>query len=898
MVKRSKSGGAISRSGAASSEKKNDSGSAKDVLPVSSLIPSSLNAFSWFHIAALALVVLSMTPLTHNLDDIKVTELFISGSILSAWGIWMMARGNLPVPSRFVGWGLGLYWFAMILSTILSDFGWAGWHEVIFTWASIGFFFGGMAAGSSWPMLKRFCDAAIILVCAVNLFGFFQYDVLGTGHTGMSYVYNMLYDKRMSSTAPSAMHSLFYTFASQATTRLMSTALNRDFYAAFCLLYFPLAVSFTLLTRNRLRIAVGISTALFTLISIFLCKSKGEYLFAAASAGLYLVLFVLAVRRIEINVRYVWAWLLGAAMVFLVFVWMNLPTLMIQLKDIRFSLSSREIIFAGAWGIFMDFPIWGGGPGTFKLYFPLHRRPDYFDHEISNVTELAHNYILNILSETGLAGGLTFGVFALSLAVLAFRMAFRADDNRLRLMLIAVLCGLFGMYGSNMTSTSGFWPIGAVGLWTFMGLLMGLVRQGEGWQAKTEIQSWARPVADTLAYGFSPARLKMLKQPAIAAGAISMLVATVLLPSGIWRGREYWLAARAYNQALLEFDRVSQLYSAQVNDPNLDSVRKAQLARVLLQAEDGFLRALAITPSHMSAYYKLGSVYNMLANMEPAKHEDYLGKAKSTYEQLYQYAPDYAEIHYNLGVVNYRLGRLTDKRIEIAKAAGNSEELEKLEAQRDEYNSQSQKFFERMKAMSDKPEVFLNLGDTYLQGGQFDEAQKILGEAMERYPDDARFVRSYYMASLRREDPAGQIRGMMGQWRLTPGNRQNLYIALKLALEQNETQLFAESVAAALERNPVDPIVHESIAREAQKRNDAPALAQAAENYARLASDPNMLRLLIEAGGVKDDVILAGAEAAETIGDKSLARRLYGFLTSQSTPSGEKARQWLQSNPG
>lgn len=898
MTKRSKSSGTSARNSAATSEKKTSSAGG-DVSGAIPAIPAEgLSFFSWFHIAALVLVVLSMTPLTHNLDDIKVTQLLIFGSILSAWGVWLMARGALPVPSRLVGWGLGLYWLAMIFSTLFSEFRSSGWHEVLFTWACIGFFFGGMAAGSSWPMLKRFCDAAIVMVLAVNLFGFFQYDVLGTGKTGMSIVYDSVFSKTPPPGGPSPMQSLFFTFASQAKTRLMSTALNRDFYAAFCLLYFPLAVSFTLLTRNRIRIAVGISTALFTLISIFLCKSKGEYLFAAASGALYLALFVLAVRRIEINVRYVWAWLLGVAMVFLAFFWVNLPTLMSQLKDVRFSFSSREIIFAGAWRIFTDFPIWGGGPGTFKIYFPIHRRPDYFNHEISNVTELAHNYILNILSETGLAGGLTFCIFAVSLAILAFRMAFRAEDNRLRLMLIAVLCGLFGMYGSNMTSTSGFWPIGAVGLWTFMGLLMGLVRQGEGRQARAESQAWAKPIADTIKYGFSPARLNSLKQPAIAAGVIVILAATLALPFGVWRARDYWNSARVYNQGLLEFDRVSQLYGAQVNDPKLDPARKAQLAQLLRDAEGFFLQTIEITPSHMSAYYKLGSVYNMLANMEPSKHEEHLASAKAAYEDLYEYAPDYAEIHYNLGVVNYRLGRLTDKRIETAKATGNPAEVTKLESERDEYNRLSRKFFERMKAMSDKPEVFLNLGDTYLQGGQFDEAQKILGEAMDRYPDDARFVRSFYIASLRMEDPAGQIKGMMGQWKLTPGNRQNLYVALKLAIEKNQTELFAEAAKAALERNPVDPIVHESIAREAQKRQDAPSLVEAADKYARLAADPNMMKLLTESGGAKDDIILAGAEAAVGLGNTAKARSLYGFLSSQSTPSGEKARQWLQSNPG
>ena len=89
----------------------------------------------------------------------------------------------------------------------------------------------------------------------------------------------------------------------------------------------------------------------------------------------------------------------------------------------------------------------------------------------------AHNSFLDILSETGVAGSLANLAFAGSLAYLAFRMLFRTADRRLRLMLIAAMCGLFGMYGSNMTSPNAMWPIGAVGLWSILGYALGLVLQ-------------------------------------------------------------------------------------------------------------------------------------------------------------------------------------------------------------------------------------------------------------------------------------------------------------------------------------------------------------------------------------------------------------------------------------
>jgi hypothetical protein len=134
--------------------------------------------------AFLAVIVLAMTAMTHNLDDIKKALFYPLGAILAAAGIGSILLGRTPLPHRWVGWGLAAYGIVLVLSTLFSEFSWAGRSEIIFLWACFGFFLGGMAIGSMWRTMWVFLVFAVSLVLLVNFLGYFQYDFLGTNRTG------------------------------------------------------------------------------------------------------------------------------------------------------------------------------------------------------------------------------------------------------------------------------------------------------------------------------------------------------------------------------------------------------------------------------------------------------------------------------------------------------------------------------------------------------------------------------------------------------------------------------------------------------------------------------------------------------------------------------------------
>ncbi len=865
------------------------------------------------------MVVLAMTPLTHNLDDIKMMFFLVFGGAMAVVGLASIMFGLAPLPHRPMVIGLASYLFVMALSTTLSEFSWVGWRETVFMFAGYGFFLGGLAIGARWETTRTFALFLVVMLFATNLFGFFQYDLLGNGNALIARLYDMLYGVNPTMASRSALQTLLYTFSTAAQGSLMSTALNRDFYAAFCLLYFPTAVSLALISRRRAVWGMGIATAVFSLASIFLCKSKGEYAFAVASILLFITLFALAIRKLDIPWGYVWAWSGGVLLLILTFALVNLSAFQQQLKSASTSFASRRIIFRGAVELFKEFPILGSGPGTYVIYFPRFRNPNYFNHEISNVTERAHNYVLDILCETGLVGGATFGLFALSLAFLAFRAVFRAQDQRLRLLIIAALCGLLGMYGSNMTSTSGRWPIGAVGLWTFMGLLAGYVRQSEGWRPVTDKSGNIIPwtigglnLDNTTDFWGRIARTqpKRIRDLVLGVSLLGFLFAAR-------QGVNYWRTARAYNDGMLDFERVNTLFQREANDPNTPPDLKAKIASYLNISGANFARAIEIDPYHLSTYYKWGSVENMLANLEMDRHEEHLLKAQILYLRLSELSPDYAEIHYNFGIVYYRLASLRNKQIaSILREAGvaaqgdSEEEIQKvnmpeatkkkaleLVRQRDQFKKESRAYFERMQAMSNKSDVFLNLADTYYRSGEYERSREIFKRALEIYPRNMSFAKGYYGSALRLNDAAGQVAGLRAQWEVSPAERGVLYQALRLAMENNLDEAFKGLMQIALERNPVDPVLYELSAQEAEKRGSKEQVADAANKYVKLVSNEGMAEIMRGMISVKPEVIASGAKAAESLGDTARARACYAYLAGTSTTFAPEARAWLAAKP-
>lgn len=811
------------------------------------------------HMACLGVVVLAMASTTYNLDDIKMTLFLWFGPALGLIALNSMIRGWVPMPHRAVGFGLAAYLAITIVSMMTSEFAWAGRSRVLFYFAGAGFFLSGMSLGAR-PRVARVTLMFLgVMVLLVNLFGFIQYDVFKSGSSILGGLYDSVYGTRVGP-SPSALQHMLYTFKVDTTTRLMSTILNRDFYAAFCLLYLPLLAVLALTSRGWVMRSVGLATIFLSLVSIFLCKSKGEYIIAVVQIALFIGLYATAIRRSPIRGAYLAAWGGGSALFFSVLAFVNSPSLFSQLKTLSYSFASRRIIFSGALDIFREFPVLGSGPGTFRLYFPRFRSADYFEHEISNVTIFAHNYFLDILSETGTLGMVAYLAFAGSLAVLALRMIFVSDRPELRLMLIGATCGLFGMFGSNLTSPNAQWPIGAVGLWSMLGFTAGLVRQGEA--RGVPATRAARPEADTI--GRSP-----IGYAGLCVGAIALILCFI-------QGSISWRSSVFYNRGKQAFESYRPVAMEIIfKKREADPAEIARLRGVFQDSISNFENAIEADPHHLSAYYQLGSLHNLLANLLPERGAEHLAQSLKVYQDLENLSPDYAELPYNLGVIYFRMSADSTS----AREALEERQIEEAVRLRDDaarYRKLSRGHFTRMSELSRKPEVIQRLGETYFDAGDYELARDMFARGMELYPENFGMARYFRLSSQQAGDVRGQIEGAKALWLMRPGQVDLLYgqsySALDLALRNAELDLAVNLIDLAIERQPVDPELHARRVVLGVAQRDPAEVLDAAETYRRL-------------GGSKTEVLLEGARAARELGRVEMEREFLALLGGSSDSS-------------
>ena len=84
------------------------------------------------------LIIFLFTPLTYNLDEIKVSLLYCFGPLLVCLYLYLLMRGDLVPLPRSILMPLALYFLAMLISTLLSPHPWIGWIVMGFQLAVLG----------------------------------------------------------------------------------------------------------------------------------------------------------------------------------------------------------------------------------------------------------------------------------------------------------------------------------------------------------------------------------------------------------------------------------------------------------------------------------------------------------------------------------------------------------------------------------------------------------------------------------------------------------------------------------------------------------------------------------------------------------------------------------------
>lgn len=772
-------------------------------------------------LVVLVVIVLAMSPATRNLDNIKMALYLGLGPLLLAGVAAEGALGRLAAlrPTVFVLWGI--YLAVSAVSMFASDYRWAGTPELFFLWASLGFSAAGAAMASEASGLRVMLIVMSGLLLVVNLFGFAQFDLFGTGTTGVTLLQDLIWRPGAVPSADSpGFQTLLYTFSTSASGSLMSTILNRDFYAAFCLLFmgFPLALG--LLSERRGLKAFGFATVGLSLLSIVLCQSKGEYVALAALGVLLPALLALGGMRPWPRGGTWTAWLAGSLMLVGAFVLVKSPEIGDQLKSLDHSLRSRLIIHRGAFDIFLEFPWLGGGPGTFKIYFPEFRSPDYFDWGISNVTNFAHNFFLDALSETGAAGFAAVCLLLGAAAWEAVRTIRRRRDDLTVIVSACLLSCVTAFLISNLTSVSARWPIGAVGLWTVVGMLSGM--GGRGYPA---------------APGAAAARR----------GFVALLIpAALALPLCLNQAWTYWRSQTVFAEGYLLAEQYRDFAIQRIYDGEaMSGEEQAHLTERLNAAARSLRRSTEIDPTLISAYYHLGSTESLLAGLEPSRSDEHLEQALEAFDALAALAPDYAELPYNLGIVHYqfavRYQRLLEER--PPQDASARAALQQLVEQ---HEMAAVSHFERMGELSQRPEVLLNLGESYSRIGRHDRARDIYLRGMNLNPGELRFAERLLRTSTLLGDESSIVVAQLAMWR-----RQPLLLDLVLGEDgalarlvgRGDREDFDAAAAEVEARMPADPRLYRLRAMAAERWGSAEARESEIARYLNLGGDASAIAL-------------------------------------------------------
>lgn len=767
-----------------------------------------------------AFVIFGLTAFTFNLDDIKIPGLYIGGALsLLAWAI-LWARGEVPSPPRVVWIPYVAFLVVCLLSTVFAApyARWMGWEFLGFYVSCFGLVLLGSGVITNRRMVELSLKFWVLIAFSTTTFGLVHYAGL------LEPIYNTLYPTPP--TQVNRVHDLIYTFMRNRS--MLSTILNVQFFGVFLLMVLPVcAATLVIVFQNmRARMLRGESllmplvwmticglSIVFSITCVFTTFSKSALIFLpVAIVGFLGGLFLITrVRQIpHLGAMSILGVIMAGTILF--FTMGDLRRNFLNVDD---SLGPRNVIYSGALAIFKDNPILGSGPGSFRIVFPVYRSPDYHMVRISNVTLYAHNWVLDLLAETGLGGALTYIAFLGGIFWLAILTMRRSDDVAFRVAALGCAVGIVCVHGGALMNPMSRWPVGMGSIHAMLGTMLGIVAYSlralnEGAGSKTVTQPVAKPM--------QPVRLAV----AVGSGVFLLLIGNMAIRN--------FQASVYHNEAMRRSELNPNLFDSQGN------VREQALPTVR-QAVDFYERSLALRPGSPTTYYKLAHVYNQLGDPE---------KALDTYRRLQDFSPDYSEVHYNLAVIYYTLANGRRSRAnQFLQMAQNPDqaspevvdpmgEYERLLAESIGLFEKSIASFERAAEMSNKisvhffkgatvnlyaqvlppgsPEAraaFRKAADIYVRTSELPLTQAVqqAGQRtreMEQRHSSMSMARDAYRQAGETELAAIQAERY---FRRNPHSRQDLELAANLYLQADRLDDSIRLVDEALAMNPLNPEV-------------------------------------------------------------------------------------------
>ncbi len=682
-------------------------------------------SFYYFFPIFLAFLELSFYLRTYDSCQIKITALHVGGTIILAlWLLKILEEGRFPfIKKQYIFLvPIIIFFISGFVSFLHSPFKFTSFEELIRRFFYMFFFFLMIAEFHSLERVKSIVKWVIFIVFVSCLYGFIQ-----------------------------ALDLDPWVWRRAFGNRIFSCYGNPNFYGAFLVISAPILITEFLRTKNKFYAFVYIILA----INVFLTRSKGAYIGLAAGTSLTVImssLFLSQAKRKNIK-RFLIGFISG--LVILTFLSVGYLTVK-NIDSIRF----RLFTWLSTCQMILKKPFFGSGIGTFKIVYPLYRRPEIFHIEGKHNTETDHpeDEYLEIWFDEGIIG---LGIF-LWLLFFYFSSAFRrlkasfwelsekgerrkATTARLQFLdtqqyyIVGIGCGIFGMLVHNAVGVNMRFVSSGTIFWTFMGLLVSQITPFNEINKEKEIS-----------------RIPFLK--------VIQLGVIVLAIIGVTQFMRLFYADFHHNKAIA--------YSK---------------AKMWEEAIAEYRKVLKYNPYFIMAHYFMGNVFNDRWNMQKVYNPDWTDtnhnarddaeRALAKYSDVKKLAPNYVQVHFQEGVVYLKLGKW-EKAIEDFKKAHMLDPV--------------------------FPLTYFKLAWAYIQLHKFSEAEKVYKEAIKWHPDNIQvylnLANVYYIQKKNKEAEQTYKRILS----FNPNNFPALKNLAILYFKTNQKELSKRYFYKALALNPND----------------------------------------------------------------------------------------------
>ncbi|MBN1622692.1 MAG: tetratricopeptide repeat protein [Endomicrobiales bacterium] len=274
--------------------------------------------------------------------------------------------------------------------------------------------------------------------------------------------------------------------------RSVSTFGNPNFLSAYLVLLFPVIFVYYLQASSSSRLFYFISLIIY--FSSLLCTLTRSSWLGLFVAMMLTVIWIFIYERELFSKKIKLLIVPFVVFMLLIVFWPRSrvsgynPTIFERLVEVKQTQKKyyaawhqRVLIWSCAWHMIKENPLLGKGWGCFELFFPFyqgrHLFLDAYKHFRTHANN-THNEILEICSQTGIIGLGVYIWFLLIIVYYGLHLIKNTKGDR-RLMVIAFLASLFGMWADNLLNVSLHFAVPGFLYWWNMGILISIGKSEE-----------------------------------------------------------------------------------------------------------------------------------------------------------------------------------------------------------------------------------------------------------------------------------------------------------------------------------------------------------------------------------------------------------------------------------